>query len=68
MNLLKASFTDEDYQKIAKLIEVPTKTSDLTNDSNFATETYVDDKVADVDTSITFEDVNIDFNNYFKED
>lgn len=65
---LKASFTDEDYQKIAKLIEVPTKTSDLTNDSNFATETYVDDKVADVDTSITFEDVNIDFNNYFKED
>ncbi len=65
---LKASLTDEDYQKIAELIKVPTKTSDLTNDSNFATETYVNNKVADIDASITFEDVNIDFNNDFEED
>ena len=33
-------------------IEVPTKTSDLTNDSDFATETYVDNAIENMDSKL----------------
>lgn len=36
----------------ANISDIPTKTSDLTNDSGFTTKTYVDDLVGDIDTAL----------------
>lgn len=41
---------DEVNNIIQELPEVPTKTSDLTNDSDFTTKTYVDTLVGDIDS------------------
>ena len=45
-------------------IEVPTKTSDLTNDSNYVTKTYVDTAIENITTSgggnisVSYDEVN----------
>lgn len=36
----------------ANISDIPTKTSDLTNDSDFTTKTYVDGLVGDIDTAL----------------
>ena len=41
----------------ANTSDLPTKTSDLTNDSGFTTKTYVDNLVGDIETILTTLDV-----------
>ena len=36
----------------ANISDIPTKTSDLTNDSDFTTKAYVDGLVGDIDTAL----------------
>lgn len=43
---------DEVNNIIQELPEVPTKTSDLTNDSDFTTKTYVDTLVGDIESAL----------------
>lgn len=45
------------YSLLSGTPTIPTKTSDLTNDSDYTTKTYVDSLVGDIETILTTLDV-----------
>lgn len=49
--------TDTLLDNKADTSDIPTKTSDLTNDSDFTTKTYVDGLVGDIESTLTSLDV-----------
>lgn len=48
----KIGSTEIDLTDYAKKTEIPTKTSDITNDSDFTTKTYVDNLIGDINTAL----------------
>ena len=47
-----ADATEDALGNKANTSDIPTKTSDLTNDSNFTTKTYVDNLIGDINNAI----------------